>query len=259
MTDDFITLKMLIVSEAVAERELLRRLANQASVPIDVSEVEAAAGEWPACEALKRDRYDLVFLDSRMPKTGRQAVLTAIREAQGRPLAILIGAAALKTREVVTDGLEIDGTLAKPIDPGEAGDLIANCVRARVPNRVLIVDDSSTVRAVVRKVLQASCFRLDADDAEDGTAALAKAKAQRFDIVFLDCQMPGLDGFATLAELRRTQPNAKVVMITGTRDFRIEDRARAEGASDFLFKPFFAKDIDAVLCRVFGLMRSRWN
>lgn len=259
MTDDFISLKMLIVSEAAPERELLRRLAAQASVPIEVTEIEAAADEWAACDALKRERYDVVFLDSRMPKPARQAVLTAVRAAPGRPLAILVGAAALKTREVITDGLEIDGVLAKPIDPKEASDLIANCVRARVPNRVLIVDDSSTVRSVVRKVLQASSFRLEADDAEDGMAAIAKTKGQRFDIVFLDCQMPGLDGFATLAELKRTQPNAKVVMITGTKDFRIEDRAKAEGASDFLFKPFFAKDIDAVLCRVFGLVRPRWN
>jgi FixJ family two-component response regulator len=48
-------------------------------------------------------------------------------------------------------------------------------------------------------------------------------------------------------------------MITGTRDVRIEDRARAEGARDFLYKPFFANDMDAVLNRLFGLMRSRWN
>jgi FixJ family two-component response regulator len=50
-----------------------------------------------------------------------------------------------------------------------------------------------------------------------------------------------------------------VVMISGTRDMRFEDRAHAEGASDFLFKPFFANDIDAVLSRLFGLMRPRWN
>jgi len=43
--------------------------------------------------------------------------------------------------------------------------------------------------------------------------------------------------------------------MTGTRDHRIEDRARIEGAKDFLFKPFFAKDIDVVLNRLFGLAR----
>ena len=59
--------------------------------------------------------------------------------------------------------------------------------------------------------------------------------------------MPGLDGFARLVELERVQPDIKVIMITGTREVRIEDRARAEGARDFLYKPFFAKDIDAAL------------
>ncbi len=259
MDDDFLSLKMLIVSEAASERELLRRLAAQASVPIEVLEVEAAADPAPACDALKRDSYDIVFFDSRMPKSGRQTLLEAIRAAPGRPLAILIGAAALKTREVLTDGLEIDGVLAKPIEIEEAKTVIARCVRARVPNQVLIVDDSSTVRSVVRKVLQASCFRLQAEDAPDGSTAIDCAKRKNFDLIFLDCQMPGLDGFATLAELKRTLPNAKVIMMTGTQDFRIEDRARAEGAADFLFKPFFAKDIDAALSRVYGLMRQRWN
>jgi CheY-like chemotaxis protein len=207
-------------------------------------------------EALKRDSFDIVFFDSRMPKNSRQSVLDAIRAAPNQPIAILIGASAVKTREVLTDGLEVDGVLAKPIDAQEARGVIDGCIRARLPNRVLVVDDSSTVRAVVRKVLQASCFRLEADDAQDGKTAIARAKQQPFDIVFLDYQMPGLDGFGTLAELLRMQPKAKVVMITGTRDVRIEDRARAEGAADFLYKPFFAKDIDAVLSRLFGLRRA---
>ena len=180
-------------------------------------------------------------------------LLNAIRAAPSRPLAILIGAAAMKTREVFTDGLEVDGALAKPIDVQEARDLIDRCIRARLPKRVLIVDDSSTVRSVIRKVLQASRFKLEAEEAADGSVAIELAKKQRFDIVFLDCQMPVIDGFATLAELKRVHPDMKVVMITGTRDVRIEDRARAEGAKDFLYKPFFAKDIDAVLNRLFGL------
>jgi CheY-like chemotaxis protein len=259
MSDDFISLKMLIVSEAAAERELVRRAALQASVLIDVTEIAAAGDANAALEALKRDNYDAIFLDSRMPKASRQEVLDAARESNGRPLTILVGAAEMKTREVLTDGLAVDGVLAKPIEMGELESLLANCVRARLPNRALIVDDSSTVRSVIRKVLQASRFRFEAEEAEAGAAAIELASKQHFDMIFLDCNMPGLDGFATLAEIRRIRPDAKVVMITGTRDIRIEDRAHAEGARDFLYKPFFAKDIDAVLNRLFGLMRSRWN
>jgi CheY-like chemotaxis protein len=253
MSDDILSLKMLVVSEAAPERDLLREAALQASVPIDVSELELLGDRLATTELLARHKSDVVFFDSRLPKPVRQGLLNLIREAPSRPLAVLIGPAVIKTREVFTEGLEVDSALAKPIDLQEACVLIERCIRARLPKRVLIVDDSATVRSVVRKVMQSSRFKLDTEEAEDGSAAIAAAKRKRFDIVFLDCQMPGLDGFATLAQLRPAHPGMQVVMITGTRDHRIEDRARAEGARDFLFKPFFAKDIDAVLNRLFGL------
>jgi CheY-like chemotaxis protein len=258
MIDDFLTLKMLIVSDAAAEREAIRRVAVEASIPIEVTEVEPGA-KINAITDLLSTPFDIVLFDSRMPKGDRQTLLEAIRAAQSRPLAILVGAAEMKSREVLTDGLEVDGTLAKPIDASEARMLINNCSRARLPRRVLIVDDSSTVRSVIRKVFQASRYKLEAEEAEEGGAAIALSKKQHFDMVFLDCHMPGVDGFETLAHFRRSHPDTKIVMITGTRDFRIEDRAHAEGAVDFLYKPFFAKDIDAVLNRVFGLMRPKWN
>jgi CheY-like chemotaxis protein len=260
MDDDIISLRILVVSEAAAERELIRLAASEASVPIEVVEVEAAADATAACELLERDgAFDAVFFDSRMPRSARQAVLDAVHSSSGRPLAILIGAAAIKTREVLTDGLAVDSVLAKPIDAQELRQLIETCIRARLPKRVLIVDSSATVRSVIRKVIQASRFKLEPEEAGAGTAAIEQANKQAFDMIFMDCHMPDPDGFATLRELKRSQPDIKVVMITGTRDARIEDRARAEGAKDFLYKPFFAKDIDAMLNRVFGLMRPRWN
>jgi CheY-like chemotaxis protein len=259
MTDDLISLKMLLVSEAAAERGLIRRAALQAAIPIECTEIEATQDAAAASAALEHNAFDVVFFDSRMPKSARQQVLNAIRASPGRSLAILVGAAEMRSREVLTDGLPVDGVLAKPLAAQEVDDLIQCCIRARLPKRVLIVDDSSTVRAVIRKVLQASRFQLEAEEAAEGAAAIERARAQTFDFVFLDCQMPGIDGFATLRKFKVAHPTSKVVMMTGTRDARIEDRARAEGASDFLFKPFFANDVDGVLNRLFGLMRARWN
>jgi CheY-like chemotaxis protein len=255
MSDDFISMKLLIVSEAAPERDLLRRASAEASIPVDATELDTPGDPVAMSELLARQNFDVVFFDSRIAKPARQELLNAIRAAPSLPLAVLIAPAAIKTREVFTEGLEVDSALAKPMDLQETRDLIDCCIRARLPQRVLIVDDSSTVRSVVRKVLQASRCKLEAEEAADGTVAIELAKKQRFDIVFLDCQMPGIDGFETLSILRRTQPDLKVVMMTGTKDHRLEDRARTEGAKDFLFKPFFAKDIDAVLNRMFGLAR----
>jgi CheY-like chemotaxis protein len=255
MTDEFFSLKILLVSEAAAERSQLRQVATQASTPIEVTERDTVGDPTALAALLSADAFDAVFFDSRFPKLTRQSLLDCVRAAPNRPLSILIGPSDIKTREVLTDGIESDGTLAKPIDGAEAKALFENCVRARLPKRVLIVDDSSTVRTVVRKVLLASRYKLEPDEAADGATAIDLAKKANFDIVFLDCQMPGIDGFDVLAEFRKAHERMKIVMMTGTRDVRIEDRARAEGAKDFLYKPFFAKDIDVVLNRLFGLAR----
>jgi CheY-like chemotaxis protein len=116
---------MLIVSEAAPEREAVRAAATQASVPIQVEEVDAAADATAACTLLARDgAFDVVLFDSRMPRAERQKLLDATRDASGRPLAILVGAAEMKTREVLTDGLLVDGVIAKPIDTRELSQLI---------------------------------------------------------------------------------------------------------------------------------------
>jgi DNA-binding NtrC family response regulator len=65
--------------------------------------------------------------------------------------------------------------------------------------------------------------------------------------------MPGLNGFETLSEIKRENPDVGVVMMTSTLDNAIADRAHASGALAFLKKPFYPTDIDAVLQRYFGL------
>jgi CheY-like chemotaxis protein len=126
MSDDFISMKILIVSEATPERELLRRASAEAPIPVDVSELDAPGDPVAMGELLARQNFDVVFFDSRIAKPARQELLNVIRAAPSRPLAVLIAPAMLKTREVFTDGLEVDSALAKPIDLQETRDLIAS-------------------------------------------------------------------------------------------------------------------------------------
>ena len=66
-------------------------------------------------------------------------------------------------------------------------------MRLLLPNRVLVVDDSLTMRGIVRKILVASRFRLDYPRRRKGIDALRKIASGKFDIVFLDYNMPGLE------------------------------------------------------------------
>ena len=141
----------------------------------------------------------------------------------------------------------------RPDKPEDARRLVEVCLRAKVPTRVLVVDDSITMRSIVRKILQASYFALDVHEASEGMAALERLRNGHFAAVFLDYNMPGFDGLETLAEIRRVNPDVAVVMITSTLDPAVAERALAAGALGFLKKPFYPADVDKLLERHFGL------
>ena len=172
-----------------------------------------------------------MLFDDRMPASDKQALLAAIRGEASQPLAVVIGAAA---------GLDVDGTLAKPLEQQRVSELIDECIAARLPKRVLIVDDTAAVRQVIQKVLKASRFRITAEEADGHAAACSRVTRQAFDVVILDCHMSGKDGFDTLEALLRIRPDAKILMTTERQDHTFADRARREGAAEFLYKPFFA-------------------
>lgn len=256
MSDDLVALKILIVSDSASERAALRDAAAAASVIVEVAEIDRIGDAPEVCRALTDGNVDAVFVDSRMAQEARRAVLKAARETQPQPLVISVGVAE-STSHYAPEGFPVDGSLAKPIDRGQALALFDSCLRARLPIRVLVVDDSATVRSVIRKVLQSCRYRLDVEEAVDGRAALEAAGRQRFDVVLLDCQMAGLDGFETLAAFRHNHADAKIVMLTATNDTRSAERARAAGAHEVLYKPFYAKDVDMAMNRLLGMPGPR--
>jgi CheY-like chemotaxis protein len=150
----------------------------------------------------------------------------------------------------------IDGVVAKPARIEQAKVLIDRCIRLRLPSRCLVVDDSSTQRRIVRKLLNGLRFPLDVTEAEDGIDALKQLASGKFDFVFLDYHMPGLNGLETLSEIKRLHPSVQVVLMTSTEDEAVIKRAQTAGAAALLRKPFYPADIDAVLQSIYGLRAS---
>jgi CheY-like chemotaxis protein len=253
MTDDFVSLKVMIAAADAEERVLIRRGVSSAPIPVLISEVDAAHDEVAACQQLAEDAHDVVLFDSRMHAGGQDALLDTIRATPGSPLAIAVGEPAARVAR------RCDALIARPIEQPKVAAVIGDCVAVRLPKRVLIVDDSTAVRAVINKVLNGSRFRIEAEEADGYSGAVEKVKERDFDIVILDCHMSGKDGFETLAALKTIRHGAKILMIAEARDPGMEARARGEGAGDFLYKPFFAKDIDAAFSRLLSLSRLRWS
>jgi CheY-like chemotaxis protein len=247
MSDDLMSLRMLLVAAAPPDQDLWRRAVSSASVPVEFSSFDVAT----AAAELLRGTADICVLDHDLPEVSKTALIKAARAAPSAPVVFVAAA----------DGGErpegIDGMLRKPAGLDDARKLVEICVRAKIPTRVLVVDDSGTMRNIVRKILTASRFAFDIHDASEGNAALAQLRSGKFGMVFLDYNMPGLDGFETLSEIKREHPHVAVVIMTSTLDSAIADRARASGALAFLKKPFYPADIDAVLERYYGLHAAR--
>ena len=109
---------------------------------------------------------------------------------------------------------------------------------ARKGARALIIDDSPTVVAVLRKILRSAGYlTFDAPDAEQGLALLRQEKP---DLVFLDIILPGMNGFGALRAIRKDPlvQHIPVIMISGNEHATEQFYANRIGADDFMKKPF---------------------
>jgi CheY-like chemotaxis protein len=248
---DLISVRLLAVFSLAADRDLLRRAAGLIAVPLDMIEVESASAARSALALAKQD-FDIVLLDSEL--ADKTACIEAARAAPRPPFVILVAPNGASSEQ---SAVGADGVVTKPTSLEQAKAVIERCIRVRLPKRVLVVDDSATMRGIVRKLLSASRFRLEIAEAQEGIEALKQIGAGKFDFVFLDYNMPGLNGVETLSEIKRQYPRTGVVIMTSTQDEAVAERARVAGAAAFLKKPFYAADIDAVLNSVYGLRTSK--
>ena len=103
------------------------------------------------------------------------------------------------------------------------------------PIRVLAVDDEVEYLNSLKRVLSRRGFQVDT--ASDGKAALAIFKNSQFDCVLLDLKMPGMDGLATLNEMRRHDQLTPVLLLTGRGEIPSVLSALKGGSEGFLAKP----------------------
>jgi two-component system chemotaxis response regulator CheY len=109
----------------------------------------------------------------------------------------------------------------------------------------LVVDDSSVIRKVARRILEDLSFTIT--EAEDGQQALERCQAEMPDAILLDWNMPVMDGLEFLAQLRQLQngEKPKVVFCTTENDVGHIARAIRAGANEYIMKPFDREIVEA--------------
>lgn len=116
--------------------------------------------------------------------------------------------------------------------------------------KILVVDDSNSIRDMVSFTLRSAGY--ETTEAKDGLEGLSKSKAQSFDLVITDVNMPNMDGITLCQELRKL-PNFKftpILMLTTESSTEMKMRGKSAGATGWLVKPFNPDKLLATIKRV---------
>lgn len=120
--------------------------------------------------------------------------------------------------------------------------------------KILIVDDSNMLRDMVKYALNEGGYP-DVTEAIDGVDGLAKAKMASFDLIVSDINMPNMDGFEMISEIRKlpTYTKTPILTLTTEKNDDMKAKGKAVGATGWIVKPFVPEQ----LLKAVGLVLNR--
>ncbi|HRH82048.1 MAG TPA: response regulator [Thiobacillaceae bacterium] len=277
--------RVLIVDDLEVNLRILERLlANKGMHCGRARNGQAALDALHAARAAGAP-YHLAVLDFMMPGMDGGELIQAVRDDPDPALAatpaVLLASVGQRGDARRFAELGFTGYLPKPIDAHELYDVLATSLgvsenqQAQAPlitrhlvrevsaeeppsargRRVLLAEDTPANRKIAQRMLQR--LGLEADLAEDGQRALALCLGNAYDLILMDCQMPGMDGLAATRairqmERREARPRATIVALTANALPEERQACIEAGMDDFLGKPFKAADLGQVLSRWLG-------
>jgi two-component system, chemotaxis family, chemotaxis protein CheY len=109
--------------------------------------------------------------------------------------------------------------------------------------RIMVVDDSALMVAVIKKFILKSGREFDIIPAHSGQESVNLYKKEKPDLVFMDIRMPGMDGVTALQKIKEFDPNARIIMCTAIKTREEQQKAEESGCVGYITKPFTEEDI----------------
>lgn len=118
--------------------------------------------------------------------------------------------------------------------------------------KILAVDDSVSIRTSISFVLKQEGYEIV--EAVDGVDGLAKAKADKFNLVITDINMPNMDGIKMIKQLRQTEGykfTPIIALTTESQESKMQE-GKAAGATGWIVKPFTSEKLIAIVKKIIG-------
>lgn len=152
--------------------------------------------------------------------------------------------------EFAVENINNETEFLKSMKATSLHNLTSNSQHSFTGNRILIAEDNDINRQVAIGMLKK--FGLEIDLAKNGYEAIEQFKISNYDLIFMDCQMPEMDGFQATREIRKLDTKAKKVIIIAMTASVLEiekEKCLASGMDNFLGKPFSVNDLEDILIK----------
>ncbi len=256
--------RILLVEDNPTAQEIIGSLLESLSHKVTVVSTGAEA---LAMLDDPQTRFDLLFIDWRLPGMDGDEVARKVQEKFGkeRPNIILITAYGREIMEHSIDDTYVDGLLIKPLTPSLVNDAIVEAYGIRQPSafdvkkrppqeaqfvgNVLLAEDNEINRQVAVELLRH--MGVQVDTASDGEQAVQAVERNRPDLVFLDIQMPVMDGYEAARRIRSLPGMADLPIYAMTANALVGDaeKSLAAGMDGHIAKPIDPDKLHEVLAR----------
>jgi DNA-binding response OmpR family regulator/signal transduction histidine kinase len=234
------TVRALVVDDDPHSAYLLKGLLMAAGHDVVVtSDVDGALA------AARSEPMALIVVGAQIPDA---TALVAILEHDPETRNAAVLALAEPSRHAELLGAGADECLERPVQPAAFHEICARVLLEagrREAQRILVVDDDASVRAICREILSQAGYSVR--DVGSSDTALTEARRFRPDLVLLDVMMPVQDGFTTAQRLRSDASTGMTPIIFLSAKGETADKVRAfrSGAEDYVVKPFDAVELVA--------------
>ena len=195
--------------------------------------VVTAEDGYKGIAAAENTNFKIAFIDMKMPGINGIETFKEIKKIS--PDTIIFFMTAFLAEDTLNEAAKLgaQAILYKPLD----FELILKILKEDLTKTtILVVDDESAIHDTLQEVLEVRGYKVYV--AVNGYTAIQIAKSTHFDIMFIDVLMPGIDGFQTLEEIKKINPETNAIMMIDqdTKDF--SEQVISEGAFAYITKPF---------------------
>lgn len=264
-------LRVLIVDDNATNRAILKNQVRSWGMNSNAAENGKQALEMMRAAVAEGKNYDVALLDWHMPEMDGVELTRLIRADKSihEISLLMLSSAAFDEESLRATDAGVDLYLSKPVRlkvlfetlvtllgdvaAEKAGDEAAESVAGAISYRgkILVAEDNLINQDVAREML--SFMGCQVEIAENGRQAVDAAKAEKFDLILMDCHMPEMDGFEAARQIRIHEEEegvkkvVPIIALTGDVRMGIKEHCQDVGMNDYLSKPFSIGELQTAI------------